>query len=329
MTRTRLAGVLLVFVLCAVFAGGCSLPGRTTGPLTVTATFDDVGDLVENHSVQVADVRVGSVTSIQLTPDFKAKVTMSLKDVHLPADAVAELRQTSLLGEKFIELRPCDPTPAHQDTGCQNGGGGTLKNKTDIPLDHTKQAPELEFVADQAVQLLGGVASNDVATLVQTGSAGFGGRANELRGLLDDLSTISATLADQTTNLQRIIDGLDQATTTVAASSPALDQLLTNLANTTTLLANNREQAVQMLQSLTRLVQTQDQQVFDPYLQKVDQQVKELDAILAKLAQGRGEVNTLLDWLNAFVQQVPKGIPAENAQVYAWFVPCGTPGSTC
>jgi phospholipid/cholesterol/gamma-HCH transport system substrate-binding protein len=328
-TRARASLFASALLVCAAVAGGCSLPGRTTGPIEVTATFDDVGDLVENHSVQVADVRVGSVTGIELTPDFKAKVTMSIKDVHLPADAVAELRQTSLLGEKFIELRPCDPSPAHQDKGCQNGGGGTLQSNTDIPPDRTKQAPELEFVAEQATQLLGGVVSNDVAALVQTGSAGFGGRAEELRGLLDDLSTISATLADQTTNLQTIIDGLDQATTTIAADNPALDQLLVNLADTTTLLANNRDQAVQTLQSLTRFVQTQDQLVFDPYLQQVDRQIKELDGILAVLAQGRGEVSTLLDWLNSFMQQVPKGVPGEFAQVYGWFVQCGTPGSTC
>src|SRR5215831_18804926 len=102
-----------------VVAGGCSLPGRKTGPLTLTATFKDVGDLVENHAVQVADVRVGSVTKIELTSDFKAKVTMSLDRVNLPGDAVAELRQTSLLGEKFIQLRPCDASPAHLDSGCK------------------------------------------------------------------------------------------------------------------------------------------------------------------------------------------------------------------
>ncbi len=326
MTARRLVRAGALVVVCTMLAAGCSLPGRVTGPLTITATFDDVGDLVVNHSVQVADVRVGSVTKIELTPDFKAKVTMSVKDVHLQADAVADLRQTSLLGEKFIELRPCDPSPAHQDTGC-NANAGPLKNHADIPLSRTQQAPELEFVTQQAVELLGGVTSNDVATLVQTGSVGFGGRANELRGLIDDLSTISATLADQTGNLQTIIDSLDQATSTVAASSDSLDQALLNLSNTTTVLKDNRDQLVQTLQSLTRLVQAQDQLVFQPYIDKVDRQVKEVDAILDLVTQNRQEVATLLDWVNAFVYKVPVGIPGSFAQVYGWFVPC--PGGNC
>ena len=295
--------------------------------MTITATFKDVGDLVVNHSVQVADVRVGSVTKIELTPDFHAKVTMSLKDVHLKSDAIATIRQTSLLGEKFIDLRPCDPSPAHNDQGC-NANAGPLSNPGTISDDHTAEAPELEFVADAAIQLLAATAlPNDFATLVQTGSQGFAGRGPELRGLVDDLSTISGTLADQTTHIQQIIDGLDQATSTLAPSNASLDQLLVNLANTTTVLANNRDQTVATLQALTRMVQAQDQLVFDPYLQQVDRQVKQVDAIVDELTRGRAEVNTLLDWIDRFVYQVPKGIPNDFAQVYGWFAAC--PGPDC
>jgi phospholipid/cholesterol/gamma-HCH transport system substrate-binding protein len=321
----RRAALVVVLVL---LVAGCGIPGRKTGSFTITATFADVGDLVVSHAVQVADVRVGSVTKIELTPDFKAKITMSLDNVHVPADAIAELRTTSLLGEKFIELRPCDPGANHLDTGC-HPGGGELQNHADIPIERTKQAPELEFVADQAVQLLGGVASNDLTTLVQTGSVAFGGRATELRGIVDDLSTVSATLADQTGNIQTIIDGLDTTTTALAGNDQAFSDLLTNLSQTTTVLADNRQQLVDTLRSLTNLVDAQDQLVFEPYLQQVDRQVKEVDAILARVAEGRGEVGTLIDWLNAFVYRVPQGIPNDFAQVYAWFAVCGTPGSGC
>src|SRR5688572_11272080 len=98
--------------LVAVLVGAsaltsCTLPGRVEGPVELTATFTDVGDLVSGHSVQVADVRVGSITGIELTDGFEANVTMRIKDdLDLPDDSVAVLRTTSLLGEKFIELRP-------------------------------------------------------------------------------------------------------------------------------------------------------------------------------------------------------------------------------
>jgi phospholipid/cholesterol/gamma-HCH transport system substrate-binding protein len=294
----------------------------------LTAVFDDVGDLVVNHSVQVADVRVGSIDSIELTPDFKAKVTMTVKkDVHIPIDGVAELRTTSLLGEKFIALRPCDESRG--DTGC-TPGARDLQSGDEIK--RTKAAPELEFVAEQAVDLLGGVViSNGVApdlqVMIQTGSEAFAGRGPELRGLVEDLSTISATLADQANTIITIIDGLDKATATLATSAPEVDQLLVNLSQTTTVLAENRQVAVDTLRSLTRLVQAQEDLVFEPYLAQVDRQVKELDAILTEVTQGRQEVATLIDWLDRFFYQVPKGVQNGFARVYGWFVFC--PGPDC
>jgi phospholipid/cholesterol/gamma-HCH transport system substrate-binding protein len=322
-TVTALAALALV-------AAGCSLPGVVKGPLKLTAEFDDVGDLVVNHSVQVADVRVGSVTKIELTKDYKAKVTMELKQVDLPGDAIAELRTTSLLGEKFIALRPCDP---QADGSACKGGLAKLKSGDSIARERTKQAPELEFVAEQAVQLLGGVAVNDIATLVQTGSVAFGGRGPELRALLEDLSTISTTLADQTTNITAILDGLDKATSALASTS--LDQLLVNLQETTKVLADNRDQAVATLQALTRLMQDEDNLVFAPYIDTVNRQIKQLDAILDEVTQGRQEVGALVDWLEQFVFKIPQGIvPNPNdpngtafAQVYGWFVVC--PGDGC
>jgi phospholipid/cholesterol/gamma-HCH transport system substrate-binding protein len=309
---------IVTLTAVALLAAGCSLPGRTTGPIELTAVFDDVGDLVVNHSVQVADVRVGSVTSIELTDDYKAKVTISIQDIKVPRDSEALLRTTSLLGEKFIELRPKE--------GVEPGRCPCLEDGDSI--DDVRQAPELEFVAEQAVQLLGGVATNDLVRLIETGAVGFGGRGVELRALVDELSLVSGTLADQTDRIVQIIDGLDQATSTLAAADPDVDALLVNLADATSVLAEHREQAIVTLRELTRLARDQNELVFDPYLDTVDRQIKELDAIVAEVAAARGEVSTLVDWLASFVVEVQHGIPTSGpaegfAQVYGWLIPCG------
>jgi phospholipid/cholesterol/gamma-HCH transport system substrate-binding protein len=306
---TGLAGALL--------AAGCSLPGQVEGPVELTATFSDVGDLVTGHSVQVADVRVGSVTGIELTRDYEAKVTMKIKDgLHLPKDSQAILRTTSLLGEKFIELRRPDGSPARPDEELVDGD----------TVAKTAEAPELEFVAEEAVQVLAGVAGEDIASLVQTGGIGFGGRASELGRLIDDLGAVSGTLADQTGSIVSIIDGLDRATGTLAKSDDQVDQLLTNLSQTTTVLARNRELTLQTLRDLTRLAKAQNDEVFGPYKAKVEAQVQQLDAILQLVAARRGEVATLVDWLTLFVQRTPQGVPGDFAQIYGWFVIPGVNG---
>ena len=102
--------------------------------------------------MQVADVRVGPITGIELTDDFHALVTMRCKDdLELPDDSVAVLRQTSLLGEKFIELRP-----RRADDDATRRRAATASSSTATSITCAIQAPELEFVAEQAVQLLGG-----------------------------------------------------------------------------------------------------------------------------------------------------------------------------
>jgi phospholipid/cholesterol/gamma-HCH transport system substrate-binding protein len=216
-----------------------------------------------------------------------------------------------------------------------SGGTGKLKSGDMIPRNRTKEAPELEFVAEQAAQLLGGVAVNDIATLVQTGSVAFGGRGPELRGLLQDLSVISGTLADQTNNITTVIDGLDKVTTALAGDNSRVDQLLVNLQATTQALADNREQAVSTVQALTRLMQDEDNLVFQPYLDTVNRQIRQIDAILEEVTQGRQEVGLLIDWLDKFVYKIPQGIISNPddphgtafAQIYGWFVVC--PGDGC
>ena len=66
--------------------------------------FRDVLDLVPQSSVKVNDVSVGKVTDVRLD-GFTADVTVQLRrDTELPDNAVASIRQTSLLGEKFVSL---------------------------------------------------------------------------------------------------------------------------------------------------------------------------------------------------------------------------------
>jgi phospholipid/cholesterol/gamma-HCH transport system substrate-binding protein len=297
--------LLVAGALVALAAPACG----GGGTMTLTATFDDVGDLVDGHAIQVADVRVGEITGIRLTDDFRAEVTMEVDDSRqIPADSQALLRTTSLLGEKFIELRPNgDPLvgPFFQDGDVVAQAG---------------EAPELEFVAEQAVRVLGGVVSTDLATLIETGAIAFGGRGEDLSNLIGDVATISATLADRTGAITQIIDRLGSAVDTLDGGRGELDALLVNLADTTRVLADNRDRAVVAMEELTRLARVQNEEVFAPHLADLDRQLDQVNAVLAEVAAASAEVTTLLEWLAQFATKVPKAIPNEFAQVYGWFV---------
>ena len=304
--RATTRSLLLVVVIAALALG---LSGCNRERTTITATFDDVGDLVPRHSVQVADVRVGSISRIRLTDDFRAEVTMALDpDVRIPKESQALVRTTSLLGEKFVELRPLgDPAE------------GPFLADGDV-IRTARQAPELEFVAQEAVEVLGAVVATDVATLVESGAESFAGRGEDLHALLADLATISRTFASRTEEIGRIIDGLDQTTSTLAAGSAELEALFANLAETTQVLADNRERAIRALEQLSRLAAVQGD-IMSRYRADIERQIAQVDAIVAVAAGQTAELGLVVDWLNRFVVGLPTVVVGDFTQVYGWFIP--------
>jgi phospholipid/cholesterol/gamma-HCH transport system substrate-binding protein len=312
-------GRRVVALLVAVTGAAALLAGCGGGSIRVTAVFDDVGDLQSRHSVQVADVRVGRIAGIKLTDDYRARVTMSLNPRYeIPENSEALVRTTSLLGEKFVEIRPLgDPDK-----------GPYLKDGSVI--ERTGEAPELEFVASELVEVLGAVQATDIATLAETGAEAFAGRGDELRGLIDDLATISSTLASRSTQIGQVIDNLGSASGTLAGGAGEVDRLFGQLDDTSQVLADNRQRVVDALAQLTRLAAVQNE-VLGRYRSDIDRQIKQADAILSEVAAHTGEVGLLVDWLHVFSVNVPRAIPGDFTQVFMWIVPAqGGPGSpTC
>jgi phospholipid/cholesterol/gamma-HCH transport system substrate-binding protein len=103
--RIRLIGVLAL----ALLMSGCGFSGIYDVPLPgnkvnrdngfeISADFADALNLVPRSSVKVGDVAVGQVESVTRV-GWHARVTMLVrKDVVLPANAEAQIRQTRLLG---------------------------------------------------------------------------------------------------------------------------------------------------------------------------------------------------------------------------------------
>ena len=142
-------GAVLLSVSGCQGAFDLPLPGGAANRgdiFRVTAEFADVLDLVPQSSVKVDQVTVGSVEKIELN-GWTARVTLRLpKNVKLPDNAVAELKQTSLLGEKYVQLSA--PTAAVP--------GGHSAMATTSPLAGNGRNPEVEEVLSALSLLLNG-----------------------------------------------------------------------------------------------------------------------------------------------------------------------------
>ena len=105
--------VLLGFAALAFLT--TQLPGTSfklngsEGGYTVTAKFDNIGDLKPGSPVTMAGVRVGRVESIKFDPkDYKAAVVLRIEDQYqeIPEDSDASIQTAGLLGGKYIGIGP-------------------------------------------------------------------------------------------------------------------------------------------------------------------------------------------------------------------------------
>src|SRR2546430_2258114 len=103
------AALVVVAGLLAGTLASCS----GSGGMQVQARVSDVGDLAPQAPGMMADVKIGTVDNITLDQRREmALVTMSIdSSAHVPADVVARVRRTSLLGERIVDFVVPGSTP--------------------------------------------------------------------------------------------------------------------------------------------------------------------------------------------------------------------------
>jgi phospholipid/cholesterol/gamma-HCH transport system substrate-binding protein len=248
----RLAMLLVLLVLPLAAITGCQgaydlpLPGGAAmggKGYQVTAQFADVMDLVPQSAVKVDDVTVGKVERITVD-GWTARVVMRVKNsVALPANATAELKQTSLLGEKYVELAPpTDSTPE-----------GSLSDGDNIPIGRTGRNPEVEEVLSAMSLLLNGGGVAQLKVIETELNKAMNGNESQIRDLVGQLDTFVSGLDKQKSEIVRAIEGIDRLSARIAARKDDLAKAVDTLPQGLKVLADQRRQLTTMLESLSRL----------------------------------------------------------------------------
>jgi phospholipid/cholesterol/gamma-HCH transport system substrate-binding protein len=277
----------------AVLLTGCQglydvqLPGgAATGKdvYRVVVEFRDVLDLVPQSAVKVNDVTVGAVEDIWLD-GWTARVRLRIEDgVKLPDNAVAELRQTSLLGEKFVSLEaPTDVAPT-----------GRLANNDVIPLARSGRNPEVEEVFSALSLLLNGGGVAQLRTINRELTQVMQGREGDIKSVIDQLDTFIGGLDDHKSEIVRALDGLDRLSATLEAQKKDLAVALDDMPQGLKVLADQRQLLTQMLTALsdlgvvgTRVIKASK----DDFVANLES----LAPILTKLAQAGSDLPNALE----------------------------------
>ena len=309
------AGLLTVTGCSGEFEGIYDIPlpgGAALGdhPYSVTIHFADVQDLVPQSGVQLNNVTVGNVTSIELVEEnWNAKVTIKVNgNVDLPANTKAYVRQTSLLGEKYVQLEAPPRSKAH----------GELTGGAVIPIARTDRSVEVEEILGALSMLLNGGGVEQINAITEELNKALDGNEAELRALLENANTLVTKLDRQSENITNALDSLNRLSKTLKGQTGKIENALENLAPGLRVLEQQRDAFVRMLDELRNL-STVAVNTIQASRQDLIANLKALQPTLRKLAEAGSDLPKALELLLTFPfsDQAVKAVKGDYFNLYA------------
>jgi phospholipid/cholesterol/gamma-HCH transport system substrate-binding protein len=231
---------LAVLVAVALFGGG--------SPYTLTASFENAGQLVRGNQVQVGGSAVGTVTDIELGDTGEAEITMELDDEVRPLHrgTSATIRATSLSGiaNRYVALNP-GPNDAEEI----DDGGRIEADATSAPVD-----------LDQLFNTLDPETREGLTKFVRGQGTYYSGKGQEARRSLEylapflsstsrltreialdkqvfsrfvtDTASLVSAIAERRTDLAQLVGNTSVAATAIADESESLSRALELLPGT-------------------------------------------------------------------------------------------------
>jgi len=241
---TLVAGLVSALALSSCSIYDVPLPGGPDvgdDPIKVHIMFRDVLDLVPQSTVKVDDVTVGKVSSIKLK-GYTADVTVTLPNtIDLPDNARAEIRQTSLLGEKFVSLsKPSSPT-------------GKLGDGDVIGLENSGRNPEIEEVFSALALLLNGGGVGQLKTISEELNTAFGGREDSVRSIITQIGSFMGQLDSNKESIVTALENVNRLSVELRRQDSTIKAALDDLPAAIASVNSQRQDLVRMLQALSRL----------------------------------------------------------------------------
>jgi phospholipid/cholesterol/gamma-HCH transport system substrate-binding protein len=296
-------------MLATLALTGCGFHGLYSAPLPggadlgshpyhVLIDFSDVLDLVPQSAVKVNDVTVGKVESVKLV-GWVAEVQVAVNsDVRLPANAYARIRQTSLLGEKFVSLSyPTDGEVAEETPLAQAPHPGYAYPH--IGIGRTGATPEIEEVLGALSLLLNGGGLEQIKTITHELDQALSGHTADVRSLLSQTSQLTTSLNTQKSRVLTAIDSLDDLARTLNRQKQVLAGALDTMPQAVKVLADEKSQFVTLLNSLDRL-STVAVQVVNGATDNFVAALKSLDPVMTQLTKAGDALPKSLELLATY-----------------------------
>jgi phospholipid/cholesterol/gamma-HCH transport system substrate-binding protein len=255
----------------------------------VTVDFRDVLDLVPQSAVKVNNVTVGAVEKVELH-GWRARVRLRIADsTKLPANAVADLRQTSILGEKYVALAKPASVPS----------AGRLTDGARIPLARSNRNAEIEEVLSALSALLNGGGVAQLHTITKELNNTLEGRESRVKALLAQLDTFIGGLDKQRSEIVRAMKGIDRLSKKLANQHKTVEKAVDTMPPALKVLADQRRDLTAMLKSLDKLGKVGSRTI-QASRDDVVANLKHLQPILRRLNEAGDDLPNALEMMTTY-----------------------------
>jgi phospholipid/cholesterol/gamma-HCH transport system substrate-binding protein len=291
---------ILSTAACVMFTSGCTfqgvnslaLPGaigRGPGASVYHVETANIGTLESNSPVMMADVVVGSVGRMRVKARHADVEVWVKRGVAVPANAVATIGQTSLLGSMHVELNP----PTGQAPQGRLRSGGT------IPLDRTSIFPSTEQTLSWLSVVLNAGGLGQIGDVVHNFSTALSGHAGQLRELLTRLDEFIGVLDRQRDQIIASIESLNRLAGTLASQRPVIDDALRKIPPALDVLIRERPRITTALDKLHGFSDTTTRLVNGTQADLV-RNLQNLEPTLQALADVGPDLGTILAYVPTF-----------------------------
>jgi ABC-type transporter Mla subunit MlaD len=306
-----IGGVLLAAAALVLVAVGVS--GAGDDGYRVRAIFMNAFSAIPGEDVKIAGVKVGTIESIDVTPDKRAAVVLKIDRPGFQdfrRDAECTIRPQSLIGEKFVECTPTQPraegTPAPPELEVIRQGPG--KGQRLLPVTHTSRPVDLDLI-NNIMRL---PYRQRFAIIINELGTALAGRGQDLRQAirnadpaLKETDKVLAILADQNRTLEQLaVDG-DRILAPLARDRKHVANFVAQAGATATATAERSaalEQDIRLLPTFLRELR--------PTLQKLGALSDEMTPVLSDLHGAAPDINRFILDLGPFAQAGRESMPS-------------------
>jgi phospholipid/cholesterol/gamma-HCH transport system substrate-binding protein len=261
--------------------------------LQVTARFPSVAGLDRKAAVRIAGVRVGKVEAVTLDGS-EAVLELSLDpQVKLHEGAWAQITSLGMLGDKYIEILPGDPTAPMLPSGVELGG---------------QTSPTFDDVMRVATEI-----GEDVKEVTEALRGSIGGPQGEVAieeivvNIRDLTASLKVLIAENQANVNATTENFKDFSATLRDELPKITEKMNTLADQLNgVVGENRDDLQASMGNIRELTE------------RLQVSAENLNQITGKIAAGEGSIGklvndeTTIDNLNQTLDSIEGGVDTLN-----------------